>query len=60
MQYDIERFPAQSGRLIGEDGKVYNLIDLLKDIANNAGNKPAKPTVDKVTTTTSGAIVELT
>ena len=33
MKYDIERYPAQSGSLIGEDGEIYNLVDLLKDIA---------------------------
>lgn len=28
--YDINKYPAESGRVIGEDGKVYNLADLLQ------------------------------
>lgn len=61
MEYDINRFPAQSGRIIGEDGKIYNLVDLLKDIANGTSNaKPVTPNVVSVTPTTGGANVELT
>lgn len=30
MAYDIEKYPARSGRVIGEDGKLYNIVDLLK------------------------------
>lgn len=30
MDYDINLFPARSGRVIGEDGKVYNIVDLLR------------------------------
>lgn len=32
MAYDIDRYPARSGRVIGEDGKVYNLVDLLQGV----------------------------
>ena len=28
--YDIEQYTPQTGRFIGEDGKVYNIVDLLK------------------------------
>ena len=30
MVYDIEKYPARSGRVIGEDGKLYNIVDLLQ------------------------------
>ena len=30
MAYDIEKYPARSGRVIGEDGKLYNIVDLLQ------------------------------
>lgn len=61
MDYDINRFPAQSGRIIGEDGKIYNLVDLLQDIARGTSNaKPITPTVESVTPTTDGANIELT
>lgn len=60
MKYDINRFPAMSGRIIGEDGQVYNLVDLLKDIANGTSDaKPIEPTVSNVTPTTDGASVNL-
>lgn len=59
MRYDINRFPAMSGRIIGEDGQIYNLVDLLKDIANGTSNaKSIEPTVTEVTPTTDGAIVK--
>lgn len=38
MNYDIERYPARSGRVIGEDGKTYNLVDLF----NNGGGQDGK------------------
>lgn len=60
MEYDINRYPAQSGRIIGEDGKVYNLVDLLRDIAINTGGiTPESPTIGAVTPTTEGATIEL-
>lgn len=34
--YEIERYPAKSGRVIGEDGKVYNLVDLLKSMGGGS------------------------
>lgn len=59
MKYDINRFPAMSGRIIGEDGEIYNLVDLLKDIANGTSNaKPVEPTVTEVTPTTDGAAIK--
>lgn len=30
MSYDIDKYPAQSGRVIGEDGETYNLVDLMQ------------------------------
>lgn len=60
MKYDINRFPAMSGRIIGEDGQVYNLVDLLKDIANGTSDaKPIEPTVTDVTPTIDGATVKV-
>lgn len=32
MPYDMKNVPAQSGRILGEDGEVYNLVDLLKNV----------------------------
>lgn len=29
---DINSYSPQSGRIIGEDGKTYNLVDLLKNV----------------------------
>ena len=62
-KYDIERYPAQSGRLIGEDGEIYNLVDLLKDIALKLDEiKPAVPTIptiESVTSKTDGASIDL-
>lgn len=61
MEYDINRFPAQSGRIIGEDGQIYNLVDLLKDIANGTSSaKPIIPEIEKITPTTDGAFIDLT
>src|SRR5690606_3651955 len=37
MAYDIERYPARSGRIIGEDGQVYNLVDLLRNVGGGGG-----------------------
>ena len=37
MAYDIERYPARSGRIIGEDGQVYNLVDLLQNAGGGGG-----------------------
>lgn len=31
MAYDIEKYPAQSGRVIGEDGQLYNIVELLQN-----------------------------
>lgn len=30
MSYDIDKYPAQSGRVIGEDGQTHNLVDLMQ------------------------------
>lgn len=30
--YDMTNVPAKSGRILGEDGKVYNLVDLLQEM----------------------------
>ncbi|HLQ75435.1 MAG TPA: hypothetical protein VK107_05335 [Alloiococcus sp.] len=32
MAYDMENVPAKSGRILGEDGEVYNLVDLLQNV----------------------------
>lgn len=37
MAYDIDRYPARSGRIIGEDGQVYNLVDLLQNAGGGGG-----------------------
>lgn len=31
MGLNIDRYAARSGRIIGEDGKTYNLVDLLQN-----------------------------
>lgn len=41
MNYNPERYPAQAMRLIGEDGKVYNLVDLLQGGASGNDGKSA-------------------
>ena len=38
--YDVENLPAQSGRVLGEDGRVYNLVDLLQDSGGGNGMDP--------------------
>lgn len=30
MAYDIDKYPAESGRVIGEDGETHNLVDLMQ------------------------------
>lgn len=60
MNYDINRYPAISGRIIGEDGKVYNLVDLLKGIADsNGGSFVPEPIIQNVVPETDGATVKL-
>ena len=38
MPYNIDRYPARSGRIIGEDGKTYNLVDLLRSVGGGGGD----------------------
>lgn len=38
MAYDIDLYPSQSGRIIGEDGETYNLVDLLKNSGGGGGD----------------------
>lgn len=38
--YDMSNVPAQSGRILGEDGKVYNLVDLLQNVGGGNGLDP--------------------
>ena len=35
---DINDYAPQSGRIIGEDGKIYNLVDLLKSTGGGGGD----------------------
>jgi len=37
MAYDIDRYPARSGRIIGEDGQIYNLVELLQNAGGGGG-----------------------
>src|SRR5690606_40411204 len=37
MAYDIDRYPARSGRISGEDGQLYNLVDLLQNAGGGGG-----------------------
>src|SRR5690606_31531824 len=37
MAYDVDRYPARSGRIIGEDGQIYNLVDLLQNAGGGGG-----------------------
>lgn len=39
MPYNMKNVPAYSGRILGEDGEVYNLVDLLKN-AGGGGMDP--------------------
>lgn len=45
--YDMKNAAARSGRILGEDGKVYNIVDLLKN-AGNAMNKEEFYTKEEV------------
>lgn len=38
MAYDMENVPAKSGRILGEDGEVYNLVDLLQNVGGGGMN----------------------
>jgi len=38
--YDMTNATAQSGRILGEDGKVYNLVDLFKNVGGGNGMDP--------------------
>src|SRR5690606_13302879 len=38
MPYNIDRYPARSGRIIGEDGETYNLVDLLRSAGGGSGD----------------------
>lgn|SRR5690606_1339813 len=35
---DINQYAPRSGRIIGEDGKVYNLVDLLQNVGGGGGD----------------------
>ncbi|MFS8580769.1 MAG: hypothetical protein LOD88_12175 [Novibacillus thermophilus] len=37
MAYDIEKYPARSGRVIGEDGQLYNIVELLQSGGSGGG-----------------------
>src|SRR5690606_21402532 len=37
MAYDIEKYPARSGRVIGEDGQLYNIVELLQSGGGGGG-----------------------
>lgn len=43
---DINRYSFASGRIMGEDNKLYNLVDLLKSISNGGGGGGGDGTVD--------------
>lgn len=34
---DINRYTPRSGRVIGEDGQIYNLVDLLQNLGGGGG-----------------------
>lgn len=38
MPYNIDDYPARGGRVIGEDGQVYNLVDLLQSAGGGGGD----------------------
>lgn len=38
--YDMTHVAANSGRFLGEDGKVYNIVDLLQNIGGGNGMDP--------------------
>lgn len=56
---DIDKYAPQTGRVIGEDGQIYNLVDLLKGIAGGGGggtsdvNVKNWPSTQQVTGTVS-------
>ena len=35
---DINQYAPRSGRVIGEDGKIYNIVDLLKNVGGGGGD----------------------
>lgn len=35
---DINQYAPRSGRVIGEDGKIYNIVDLLKNAGGGGGD----------------------
>lgn len=35
---DINQYAPSSGRVIGEDGKIYNIVDLLKNAGGGGGD----------------------
>src|SRR5690606_13950266 len=37
MAYDIDRYPVRRGRIIWEDGQLYNLVDLLQNAGGGGG-----------------------
>lgn len=36
MAYDMKNVAANSGRILGEDGEVYNLVDLLQSVGGGS------------------------
>lgn len=41
MAFNPERYSAKTVRLVGEDGKLYNLVDLLKGGSSGSDGKSA-------------------
>lgn len=54
--YDMSNVPAQSGRFLGEDGKVYNIVDLLQDVGTGGNGMDPEEyyTKDEVDTKLNG------
>lgn len=52
--YDMTNVPANSGRILGEDGKVYNLVDLLQNVGGGGMDPENYYTKDEVDTKLNG------
>lgn len=38
MAYDVNNFAPRSGRVIGEDGQIHNIVDLIKQSGGGGGD----------------------
>lgn len=46
--YDIDDFSVRSGRVLGEDGLIYNIVDLIQGIGGGSGDGIIKVTETEI------------